>query len=68
MSYKKHMAEYLNESKEDRLAQQFARPGIEVWPYDDDALWVLRHSDPARSVICSTREFADSPFCGTGSH
>ena len=68
MSYKNHMSEYLNESREYRTENQFGRPGIEVWPDDDDAMWVLRHSDPARSVICSTPEFGDSPFCGTGFH
>jgi len=68
MSYRTHLAEYLEESREARLDNQYTRPGVEVWPDDDDAMWILRHSDPARDVICSTPEFGDSPFCGTGFH
>ncbi len=68
MSYRRHMEEFLKESQEERLENQSARPGIEVWPDDDDAMWILRHSDASRDVICSTPEFGDSPFCGTGHH
>ncbi|MBI5248827.1 MAG: hypothetical protein HY912_04975 [Desulfomonile tiedjei] len=68
MSYKRHLEEYLKESLESRLENQKNRPGMEVWPDDDDAMWVLRHSDPSRDIICSTPEFSDSAFCGTGFH
>jgi hypothetical protein len=62
------MTDYLNEDPESRYDNQFSRPGVEVWTDDDDAMWILSHNDPARSVICSTPEFMDSPFCGTGFH
>jgi hypothetical protein len=68
MSYKRHMEEYLKESSEERLNNENDRPHVEVWPDDDDAMWVLAHSDPARDVICTTPEFANSAFCGTGFH
>jgi hypothetical protein len=68
MSYKQHLQEYLKETLDARVNDQFDRPGVEVWPDDDDAMWVLSHKDPARDVICSTPEFGDSPFCGTGFH
>jgi len=68
MSYRKHLGEYLEESRESRLENQYMRPNVEVWPDDDDSMWVLRHSNPAMDVICSTPEFGDSPFCGTGFH
>lgn len=45
------------------------RPNIEVWPEEDDfGRWVDSHKDQVRTVICGTREFADSPFCGRGFH
>ena len=68
MSYKRYMEEFIGESEEARFANQFSRPGVEIWPDDEDALWVMRHSDPVRAVICRTPEFADSPFCGVGQH
>ena len=68
MSYKRHLEDYLKESLETRFENHDTRPSLEIWPDDDDAMWVLRHSDPARDVICSTAEYGDSPFCGTGSH
>jgi len=68
MSYKSHLQEYFNDSYETRLDSHESRPDIEIWPDDDDAMWVLRHRDPARDIICSTPEFGDSPFCGTGHH
>jgi hypothetical protein len=58
----------IEEGKNDRFNEQLARPGVEVWPDDEFALWIMRHSDPARSVICSTPEFANTPFCGVGQH
>jgi hypothetical protein len=68
MSYKKHMEDYLKESRETRFESQSSRPSIEIWPDDDDAMWLLRHSNPTRDIICTTPEFGDSPFCGTGHH
>lgn len=68
MSYSKHMRDYLDESVQSRFENQHSRPTMEVWPDDDDAMWVMRHSDSARAVICATPEFGDSPFCGVGSH
>ncbi len=68
MSYKRHLEEYLNASSETRFENLGSRPGIEIWPDDEDAMWVLRHSDPGRCVICRTPEFRDTPFCGTGHH
>jgi len=68
MSYKRHMEDYLEESHETRFENQVSRPSIEIWPDDDDAMWVLKHSNPAKDIICSTPEFSDSPFCGTGHH
>jgi hypothetical protein len=68
MSYRRHMEDYLKESREERFAARESLPGIEVWPDDDDAMWLLRHENPERDVICSTPEFGDSPFCGTGYH
>jgi hypothetical protein len=68
MFYKRDKEEDLKESEETRFENQVSRPGIEIWPDDDDAMWILRHSDPVRDVVCSTPEFGDSPFCGTGHH
>ncbi len=68
MSYKRYMEEYIAESEEARFGNQFSRPGVEIWPDDEDAQWVMRHTDPARAIICSTPEFGDSPFCGIGQH
>jgi hypothetical protein len=68
MSYKRHMDDFAEESKEARFENQFSRPGIEIWPDDEDALWIMRHTDPARAVICRTPEFSNTPFCGVGMH
>jgi hypothetical protein len=68
MSYAQHMKDYLDDSVASRFENQSSRPAVEIWPDDDDAMWVLRHTDPARSVICSTPEFGDTPFCGVGAH
>jgi hypothetical protein len=55
--------------KDVRREEHSFRPEIEVWPFEDDyAHWVISHEDPARSVICNTPEFKDSPFCGHGAH
>jgi hypothetical protein len=45
------------------------RPGIEVWPADDDfGQWVAAHENPAMAGLCSTPQFKDTPFCGLGYH
>jgi hypothetical protein len=52
-----------------RANEQNIRPQMEVWPFEDDwGHWVLSHEDPARSVVCNTPEFKDSPYCGHGVH
>jgi hypothetical protein len=68
MSYKRDIEDFMEESTEARFETQSNRPGVEIWPDDEDALWLMRHSDPARAVICRTPEFASSPFCGVGHH
>lgn len=53
----------------DRIESQGARPGVEVWPEEDDfGRWVASHRDPVRSVVCNTPEYRDLPFCGRGVH
>jgi hypothetical protein len=68
MSYKDYLEDAMEDSKEARLEGQYGRPGIEVWPGDGDDLWVMRHTDPARAVICAAPEFGSTPFCGVGQH
>lgn len=59
----------ITQLKDVRGNEDSFRPEIEVWPFEDDyAHWVISHEDPARSVICNTPEFKDSPFCGHGVH
>jgi hypothetical protein len=68
MSYKSHLEDSMEDNKEARFAGQYGRPGIEVWPGDEDELWVMRHTDPVRAVICRTPEFGSTPFCAVGQH
>lgn len=68
MSYKNHLLDFLNESEDVRVNNQTSRPSVEIWPDDDDALWVAMHRDPARDIICTTQEYGDTPFCGVGFH
>lgn len=69
MSAKNEFVNDISENLEERVEAQGNRPGIEVWPDDDGfGRWVASHSDRVRSVICSTPEFADSPYCGRGFH
>lgn len=68
MSYKRYIEDMLDEGKNDRFEGQFGRSGVEVWPGDEDDMWVMRHTDPTRAVICATPEFASTPFCGVGQH
>jgi hypothetical protein len=59
----------ITQLKDVRRDEHAFRPEIEVWPFEEDyAHWVISHEDPARSVICNTPEFKDSPFCGHGAH
>lgn len=52
-----------------RIEEQEMRPHIEVWPVEDDfGRWVAYHEAKERAVICSTPEYRDTPFCGTGCH
>ncbi len=59
---------YKRQSDEARFENQWSRPGIEIWPEDDDAMWLLSHGNPVRDIICATPEYGDSPFCGIGHH
>jgi len=68
MSFKNDFMNDLNETLETRLESQGIRPSVEIWPDDEFGLWVMRHEDPVRSVICATPEFGDTPFCGVGYH
>ncbi len=53
----------------DRIDNEGMRPTVEVWPADDDfARWVASKEAKARAVICTTPEFKDTPFCGSGCH
>jgi len=53
----------------DRIEAQGNRPNIEVWPDEDGfGRWVACHRDKVRSTVCSTPEYADTPFCGRGFH
>jgi hypothetical protein len=59
----------VNDYLEARIEEQGMRPRIEVCPADDDyARWVAYHEAKDRAVICSTPEYKDTPFCGTGCH
>jgi hypothetical protein len=59
----------LNEALNDRISNRDERPGVEVAPHEDDfANWVASHSRRDRGIICSTREFQDSQYCGSGYH
>lgn len=45
------------------------RPGIEVWPEDDDfGKWIAAHENPAMTGLCRTPQLKDTPFCGPGYH
>jgi hypothetical protein len=62
------MAE-VNNNLDARIEEQGMRPHVEVWPADDEfGRWVAYHKAKERAVICTTPEFQDTPFCGTGCH
>jgi hypothetical protein len=68
-STKKDFLTKLSSNLDERIEEQEMRPRIEVWPGDDDfAHWVAYHEAKERAVICSTPEYKDTPFCGTGCH
>jgi hypothetical protein len=69
MSFKKKFLNDIEEGLGDRIKSQGARPGVEVWPEEDEFVrWVSAHRDPVRSVVCNSPEFRDAPFCGRGYH
>lgn len=65
----KEFVEDIGQSLDDRIANEGSRPRMEVWPADDDfAQWVASKERKARTIICNTPEFKDTPFCGSGCH
>ncbi len=69
MSASKEFVRDIVNGLNDRIEGQDNRPNIEVWPEEDDfGRWVASHRDRVRSVVCSTPEYADTPFCGRGAH
>jgi hypothetical protein len=53
----------------ERIEEQGLRPTVETWPADDEfAHWVAYHEAKSKAVICSTPEYQDTPFRGTGWH
>jgi hypothetical protein len=56
--------EFMEEIK--NIGKRDNRPFIEVWPDDEFADWVSRHTDKVRNVICHTPEFSATPYCGVG--
>jgi hypothetical protein len=66
---KRDLSSDLKEGLKDRIKNRDERPGIEVAAHVDDfANWVASHSRRDRAIICSTVEFQDSPYCGSGYH
>lgn len=69
MEFKDEFIEDVVGGLTDRIAYMDMRPMVEMWPGEDDfAEWVASHQVRERAVICSTPEFKDTPFCGTGCH
>ncbi|AFM24015.1 hypothetical protein [Desulfomonile tiedjei] len=67
--FKRDFVDNIRDTADARANEQNVRPQMEVWPFEDDwGHWVLSHEDPARSVVCNTPEFKDSPYCGHGVH
>jgi hypothetical protein len=69
MSFGKEFVDEIVGGLDERTAAAEGRPGVEVWPADDDyANWLASHESPGRAVICASPEFASAPFCGRGYH
>lgn len=69
MAIREEFLGHIVEGLDERIAGQDARPGVEIWPEEDDfGRWVAAHRDPVRTIICGTPEFGDAPFCGRGIH
>jgi hypothetical protein len=69
MDYKDEFLREVNDTFVARVEEQSIRPGVEVWPgEDDDAEWVASHERRTQAVVCNTPEYKDTPFCGTGYH
>ncbi len=69
MSVREDFNETINQDFSNRVESQGNRPGVEVWPQEEDfGRWVASHEDRVRSVICESPEFKDAPFCGRGYH
>jgi hypothetical protein len=69
MSFKSDFVDNVKKAVDDGTVAQGYRPNIEVWPEEDDfGRWVAFHENKVRAVICTTPEFADTPFCARGSH
>jgi len=69
MSARDEFIRDINDGLGQRIEDQNNRPNIEVWPDEDGfGRWVAAHRNKVRPVICSSPEFADSPFCGRGFH
>jgi hypothetical protein len=67
MSFKEEFLSNIRDSQKQRFENARNRPMIEVWP-DDDGDWIASHENQTRRILCVTPEFANSPFCGRGSH
>jgi hypothetical protein len=59
---------YLTESNFDRVNNNMARPGIEIWPDDDWAQWVSSHDEKRRTLVCNLPSMKSTPFCAMGYH
>ncbi len=69
MSVRHDFNDMVKEDLDNRVECQGNRPGVEVWPQEEDfGRWVASHEDRVRTVICESPEFKDSPFCGSGYH
>ena len=66
MSFKKEMMDEIKDGEGLRIRNGNDRPSVEFWPDDDFADWVSAHDDRARNIVCHTREFAATPYCGVG--
>ena len=67
--FKREFVDNINARIADREKERDLRPDIEVWPgFDDFAEWAASHERRERAVICSTPEFRQTPYCGTGYH
>jgi len=69
MSVREEFLDDIKNMLKARIEERDMRPLIEAVPGEDDfAEWLACHERANQTVICTTPELRDTPFCGTGFH